>query len=136
MDNNLKLILQEFEELKGQFVINHETVERFIAIGTDDDDYYYDNSGGGNFGLPGIGGRDMMGMRPRFDPYGPPGGPTEPGRGHYFPGRGGSRLGNVGRGRGAGRGRGGGGRFPPPPPGGFGTPNNDHMTPPGGDYFS
>ena len=41
MDNNLKLILQEFEELKGQFVINHETVERFIAIGTDDDDYYY-----------------------------------------------------------------------------------------------
>ena len=62
----------------------------------------------------------------RFDYYGPPGGPTEPGRGGrggQFPGRG-SRLG---------RGRGRGGRMPP---GGFGTPNPDHMTPPGGDYFS
>ncbi len=41
MDNNLKLILQEFEELKGQFVINHDTVERLIAIGSDEQDYYY-----------------------------------------------------------------------------------------------
>jgi|688.fasta_scaffold01065_60 hypothetical protein len=41
MDSNLKLILQEFEELKGQFVINHNVVERFIGIGSDDDDYYY-----------------------------------------------------------------------------------------------
>jgi hypothetical protein len=41
MDNNLKLILKEFEELKGQFVINNNKVERFIAIGTDDEDYYY-----------------------------------------------------------------------------------------------
>ncbi len=41
MDNNLKLILEEFEELKGQFVINNNKVERFIAIGTDDEDYYY-----------------------------------------------------------------------------------------------
>jgi hypothetical protein len=41
MDNNLILILQEFEELKGQFVINHDTVERLIAIGSDEQDYYY-----------------------------------------------------------------------------------------------
>ena len=41
MNNNLKLILEEFEELKGQFVINNNKVERFIAIGTDDEDYYY-----------------------------------------------------------------------------------------------
>ena len=41
MGDNLTRILQEFEELKGQFVINHNTVERFIGIGTDDDDYYY-----------------------------------------------------------------------------------------------
>ncbi|KAL7550630.1 hypothetical protein ACHAWF_013849 [Thalassiosira exigua] len=98
----------------------------------DDPDGGYDDFGGGyggnggNFGIPGVGGG--MGMRPRFDPYGPPGGPTEPGRGAgggRFPGRG-SRLGR-------GRGRGGRGRAPP---GGFGDPNPDHMTPPGGDYFS
>jgi hypothetical protein len=41
MGDNLKIILSEFEELKGQFVINHYKVERFIGIGTDDDDYYY-----------------------------------------------------------------------------------------------
>ena len=41
MDSNLTLILKEFEELKGQFVINNNKVERFIAIGTDDEDYYY-----------------------------------------------------------------------------------------------
>ena len=112
---------------------NHPMFDR--TFGDDDDNYYY----GGNFSLPGgigggCGGGGMdMGMRPRFDPYGPPGGPTEPGRGPNFPGRGGGggRLGRGGFGRG-GRGRGGG--FPPP--GGFGTPNNDHMTPPGGDYFS
>lgn len=65
----------------------------------------------------------------RFDPFGPPGGPTEPGRGRgRFSGRG------FGRG-GAGRGGRGGGRMPPPP-GGFADPNPDHLTPPGGDYFS
>jgi len=41
MDDNLKIILSKFEELKGQFVINHKTVERLIAIGTDEMDYYY-----------------------------------------------------------------------------------------------
>ena len=41
MGDNLKIILSEFEELKGQFVINHNTVERFIGIGMDDYDYYY-----------------------------------------------------------------------------------------------
>eukprot|EP00578_Thalassiosira_sp_NH16_P030589 CAMPEP_0181082132 /NCGR_PEP_ID=MMETSP1071-20121207/3461_1 /TAXON_ID=35127 /ORGANISM="Thalassiosira sp., Strain NH16" /LENGTH=625 /DNA_ID=CAMNT_0023163703 /DNA_START=148 /DNA_END=2026 /DNA_ORIENTATION=- len=94
--------------------------------GADDDFGGGFGGGGGGFGVPGIGGG--MGMRPRFDPYGPPGGPTDPGRGGRFPGRG-SRL---GRGRG-GRGGGRNGRVPP---GGFGNPNPDHMTPPGGGYFS
>eukprot|EP00584_Thalassiosira_punctigera_P023632 CAMPEP_0172575890 /NCGR_PEP_ID=MMETSP1067-20121228/137442_1 /TAXON_ID=265564 ORGANISM="Thalassiosira punctigera, Strain Tpunct2005C2" /NCGR_SAMPLE_ID=MMETSP1067 /ASSEMBLY_ACC=CAM_ASM_000444 /LENGTH=583 /DNA_ID=CAMNT_0013368545 /DNA_START=181 /DNA_END=1932 /DNA_ORIENTATION=- len=111
---------------------NHPMFDRTFG----DEDYggSYDDfgggfgSGGGSFGVPGVGGG--MGMRPRFDPYGPPGGPTEPGRGRgQFPGRG-SRLGSLRGGRG---GRGGRGRVPP---GGFGTPNPDHMTPPGGDYFS
>jgi hypothetical protein len=70
---------------------------------------------GGGSGSDGGGGglMDNMGMRPRFDPYGPPGGPTESrGRGPNYPGRGGDgRLGRGGFGRG-GRGRGGG--FPPP----------------------
>lgn len=42
VDNNLKEILAEFEELKGQFVIvGFDSIERLIGIGTDDDDYYY-----------------------------------------------------------------------------------------------
>lgn len=41
MDNNLKLILAEFEKLKGQFVIIHWDVQRFIAIASDKHDYYY-----------------------------------------------------------------------------------------------
>jgi hypothetical protein len=53
---------------------------------------------------PDIGG---LGMRPRFDPYGPPGGPTDPSRNPNFPGR--------GRG---------------PPRGGTGEPNPDHQRPP------
>lgn len=41
MDNKT-LILQEFERLKGQFVItDSHTIERLIAIGQDDQDYYY-----------------------------------------------------------------------------------------------
>lgn len=110
---------------------NHPMFDR--TFGDDVDGYNnYDEfdggfgDGGGSFGIPGVG---DMGMRPRFDPFGPPGGPTEPGRGRNFPGRG-SRLGR-GRGRG---GRGGRGRGAPP--GGFGNPNPDHMTPPGGGYFS
>ena len=40
--NNLDIILQEFEQLKGQFVITmNDTVERLIAIGDDTEDYYY-----------------------------------------------------------------------------------------------
>ena len=63
-----------------------------------------------SFGIPGVGG---MEMRPRFDPYGPPG------------------LGGRG-GRGRGRGRGGRGAN-----GGFGgVPNPDHLRPPNDDYFS
>ena len=109
---------------------NHPMFDRSFG----DDDLYNNGIGGGlygppSFGIPGVGGG--VGMRPRFDPYGPPGGPTEPGRG----GRGG-RGGGVGRGGrfGSGRGRGGGrGRMPP---GGFGDPNNDHLQPPNSDYFS
>ena len=41
MDDNLKIILGEFEKLKGQHVINHWKVERFIAIAADKHDYYY-----------------------------------------------------------------------------------------------
>ena len=42
MSDNLKIILQEFEELKGQFVITESwEIERLIAIGDDDQDYYY-----------------------------------------------------------------------------------------------
>lgn len=81
------------------------------------DDLGFDESGP-SFRVPGTGGFEM---RPRFDPFGPPGGPAEPGRGL-----------RGGRGRGHGRG-GRGGRAPP---GGFGFPNPDHMQPPGGDYFS
>ena len=42
MSDNLKIILSEFEDLKGQFVITDSwCIERFIAIGGDDMDYYY-----------------------------------------------------------------------------------------------
>lgn len=57
-------------------------------------------------------------MRPRFDPYGPPGGPTDPSFvDPTFPGRG-----RANRGRGRGR-------------GGPGDPNPDHLRPPR-DFFS
>lgn len=40
--DNRTLILDEFEGLKGQFVINvSHNIERLIAIGEDDSDYYY-----------------------------------------------------------------------------------------------
>jgi hypothetical protein len=108
---------------------NHPMFDRSFG----DDDLYNTGIGGGSygppsFGIPGVGGG--VGMRPRFDPYGPPGGPTEPGRG----GRGGRGGGGRGGRFGSGRGRGGGrGRMPP---GGFGDPNNDHLQPPNSDYFS
>ena len=39
---NLEIILQEFKEMKGQFVITQSyKIERLIAISTDDYDYYY-----------------------------------------------------------------------------------------------
>ena len=42
MDTNLKRILNEFDELKGQFVITIlNTVQRLVAIAEDDMDYYY-----------------------------------------------------------------------------------------------
>jgi len=42
MDNNLKLILEEFEQLKGQFVITQShKIERLVAIGDDEMDYYW-----------------------------------------------------------------------------------------------
>ena len=40
--NNREIILNEFEKLKGQFVITmSDTVERLVAITEDDIDYYY-----------------------------------------------------------------------------------------------
>jgi len=90
---------------------------------------YFDDDHEGMTGPPRIGG---LGMQPRYDPVGPPGGPTDPnfidpngGRG-----RGGGRFGGRGRGgarRGNGRGR-----------GGLGDPNPDHQRPPsdfGGGMF-
>jgi hypothetical protein len=42
MDSNLKLIMGEFERMKGQFVITQSwAIERLVAIGEDDFDYYY-----------------------------------------------------------------------------------------------
>ena len=42
MDENLKKILDEFEKLKGQFVITFSwEIERLVAVGQDDMDYYY-----------------------------------------------------------------------------------------------
>jgi hypothetical protein len=42
MEDNLKKILQEFENLKGQHVIvGYFEIERLIAIGDDGEDYYY-----------------------------------------------------------------------------------------------
>ena len=42
MEDNKTLILKEFENLKGQFVITCSwEIERLIAIGEDEMDYYY-----------------------------------------------------------------------------------------------
>lgn len=42
MDKNLIIILKIFEELKGQFVLNHSYKSvRLVAIGKDEWDYYY-----------------------------------------------------------------------------------------------
>ncbi len=50
MEDNLKIILEEFEKYKGQFVItNLWTVERLVAIGEDSFDYYYVTFGNNNF---------------------------------------------------------------------------------------
>jgi hypothetical protein len=63
-------------------------------------------TGGGDPNM--IPGNSGFGMRPRFDPVGPPGGPQDP-------------LRQPGRGR---------GRGPRLPPGGLGDPNPDHARPP------
>ena len=42
MSSTLQQILEEFESLKGQFVITSgQDIERLVAIGEDDEDYYY-----------------------------------------------------------------------------------------------
>lgn len=42
MVDNKTLIIQQFEELKGQFVINCSwKIERLVAVGEDDMDYYW-----------------------------------------------------------------------------------------------
>jgi hypothetical protein len=42
MDSNRKLILSEFNSLKGQFVITgSHNIERLVAVGSDDMDYYW-----------------------------------------------------------------------------------------------
>ena len=40
--DNLTLVLEEFERLKGQFIITQlQKIERLIAIGDDGEDWYY-----------------------------------------------------------------------------------------------
>lgn len=42
MEDNLRKILDKFENLKGQFVITQlNQIERLIAIGDDSEDWYY-----------------------------------------------------------------------------------------------
>ena len=41
MTDNKTLILNQFEENRGQFVIMHNKVVRLVAIAEDDMDYYY-----------------------------------------------------------------------------------------------
>jgi hypothetical protein len=41
MTDNKTLILNQFEENRGQFVIMHNEVVRLVAIAQDEDDYYY-----------------------------------------------------------------------------------------------
>ena len=42
MENNLKIILEEFEKLKGQHIIvDLFNISRLIAIGDDGEDWYY-----------------------------------------------------------------------------------------------
>jgi len=41
MDKNKILLLEQFERNKGQFVIMHDKVLRFVAVAEDDMDYYY-----------------------------------------------------------------------------------------------
>ena len=67
-------------------------------------------------GMSGVGPNSGFGMQPRFDPYGPPGGPTDP----SFPGPP-NHLGGGPPGR---------GRGDPRRPGGPGDPNPDHLAPP------
>ena len=40
MTDNKTLILNQFEENRGQFVILHNNVVRLVAIAEDDTDYY------------------------------------------------------------------------------------------------
>lgn len=71
------------------------------------------------FGGPAIGSGGGYGMRPRFDPYGPPGGPTDPR--NLDPNR------NIGPNDPRNPQL---PRQPRPPPGGPGEPNPDHERPP------
>lgn len=41
MEKNLKILIDQFEENKGQFVIIDNKVVRFVCIAEDDMDYYY-----------------------------------------------------------------------------------------------
>lgn len=41
MDNNLRRLIDQFEENKGQFVIVDNKVTRLVCVAEDDMDYYY-----------------------------------------------------------------------------------------------
>ena len=46
MEHNLKIILEEYEKYKGQFIITdwQWQIHRFIGIGDDGTDWYYCNA--------------------------------------------------------------------------------------------
>ncbi len=47
MNGNLEVILEQFEKLKGQFIITESNrIERLIGIGTDEKQIYYITYGG------------------------------------------------------------------------------------------
>lgn len=48
MTDNKTLILNQFEQNRGQFVIMHDKVVRLVAIAQDDMDYYYVSYDGRN----------------------------------------------------------------------------------------
>jgi len=41
MTDNLTILKNEYETLKGQFIINNDKIERLVGFGDDGEDYYF-----------------------------------------------------------------------------------------------